>query len=32
VNPSARVRGVGASEILAEILRAAPVPGNRIPA
>jgi len=32
VNPSARVRGVGATEILAEILRAAPVPGNRIPA
>jgi MoxR-like ATPase len=32
VNPSARVRGVGASEILAEIMRAAPVPGNRIPA
>src|SRR4051794_10348446 len=32
VNPSARVRGVGASEVLAEILRAAPVPGNRIPA
>ncbi len=32
VNPSARVRGVGPSEILNEILRAAPVPGNRIPA